>query len=153
MIFNYGILFDLSKLKWNLQEYVVFQKLIYILLYAYKWIVNPEMNIPHHLLTIILFQSSIFFFFFCWTWKEGILNNVDNLTIDGHHWPPYYGGYYGMWTINCFVKSLLLCSAKQRNSYRSGTTWGWVNDDNLHFWVNYPFNGIINFNNLKNKKS
>ncbi len=28
-------------------------------------------------------------------------------------------------------KYLPLCSAKQRNSYRFGTTWGWVNDDRI----------------------
>ncbi len=27
-----------------------------------------------------------------------------------------------------FSKYLLLCSTKERNSYRFGTTWGWVND-------------------------
>ncbi len=30
----------------------------------------------------------------------------------------------------------LLCS----NGF--GTTWGWVNDDNFHFWVNCPFKAI-----------
>ncbi len=24
-------------------------------------------------------------------------------------------------------------------SYRFGTTWGWVINDNFHFWVNFPF--------------
>ncbi len=38
-------------------------------------------------------------------------------------------------------KYLPLCLAEQRNSYRFGTTWGWVND-NFHFWVNYPFKGL-----------
>ncbi len=33
-------------------------------------------------------------------------------------------------------KYLLLCSIEERNPYRFGTTWGWVNN----FWVNYPFN-------------
>ncbi len=28
-------------------------------------------------------------------------------------------------------KYLPLCSAEQRNSYRFGTTWGWVNDDRI----------------------
>ncbi len=28
-------------------------------------------------------------------------------------------------------KYLPLCSAEQRHSYRSGTTWGWVNDDRI----------------------
>ncbi len=39
----------------------------------------------------------------------------------------------------CFPHSseyLPLCS-EQTHSYRFGTTWGWVNDDN--FWVNCPF--------------
>ncbi len=34
----------------------------------------------------------------------------------------------------CFPHSseyLPLCSAEQRNSYRFGTTWGWVNDDRI----------------------
>ncbi len=34
----------------------------------------------------------------------------------------------------CFPRSseyLPLCSAEQRNSYRLGTTWGWVNDDRI----------------------
>ncbi len=28
-------------------------------------------------------------------------------------------------------KYIPLCSAEQRNSYRFGTTWGWVNDDRI----------------------
>ncbi len=28
-------------------------------------------------------------------------------------------------------KYLPLCSAEQRNSYKFGTTWGWVNDDRI----------------------
>ncbi len=43
----------------------------------------------------------------------------------------------------CFPHSseyLSLCSAEQRNSYRSGNTRGGVNDDDdFLFWVNYPF--------------
>ncbi len=30
-------------------------------------------------------------------------------------------------------KYIPLCSAEQRNSYRFGTTWGWVNDDRISF--------------------
>ncbi len=32
---------------------------------------------------------------------------------------------------------LPLCSAEQRNSYRFGTTWGWVNDDRIFIfgWI------------------
>ncbi len=39
-------------------------------------------------------------------------------------------------------KQHILSSTEERNSYRFGTTWGWVNDDHF-FWgggVNYPFN-------------
>ncbi len=35
----------------------------------------------------------------------------------------------------------LLCSTEERNSYRLGTTWGWLND--LNFWVNYPFKSFF----------
>ncbi len=31
-------------------------------------------------------------------------------------------------------KYLPLCSAEQRNSYRFGTTWGWVNDDRIYIF-------------------
>ncbi len=37
-------------------------------------------------------------------------------------------------------KYLPSCLSEQRNSYRFGTPWGWVNDDRIFiFWVNYPF--------------
>jgi len=40
--------------------------------------------------------------------------------------------YYG--------SQFFLCLTEKRNSYRSGTTWGQVNDDRLNiFGVNYPF--------------
>ncbi len=32
-------------------------------------------------------------------------------------------------------KYLRLCLAEQRNSYRFGTTWGWVNDDRIFGWT------------------
>ncbi len=34
-----------------------------------------------------------------------------------------------------FLKIFFLCSAKQRKSYRFGTTWGWVNDDSIFGWT------------------
>lgn len=36
-------------------------------------------------------------------------------------------------------KYFLLFSAEERNSYRVGITWGWVNN----FWVNYPFKEVL----------
>ncbi len=36
------------------------------------------------------------------------------------------------------TKHLLLCSTKERNSYRFGVTWGWINDDRiLFFWTDW----------------
>ncbi len=53
-------------------------------------------------------------------------------TVSGPHWPPYCArqrlpalGYPHS------SKYLLLYSTDQRNSYRFGTTWGWVNDGRL----------------------
>ncbi len=36
-------------------------------------------------------------------------------------------------------KYLNFCSEYERMSYRFGTTWGGVINDNFYFWVNYPF--------------
>lgn len=39
-------------------------------------------------------------------------------------------------------KYLILWYTEESQSYRVGTTWGWVND--LNFQLNYPFNcGIV----------
>jgi len=35
-------------------------------------------------------------------------------------------GAHQMFGYPCYLKYLLLCSAKERKSYRFGTTWGWV---------------------------
>ncbi len=41
-------------------------------------------------------------------------------------------------------KYLPLCSAEQRNSYRFGTTWGWVNDDRIFiFGWTIPLNRTV----------
>lgn len=51
------------------------------------------------------------------------------------HFHCYWHFLYILWTSEHFVN--LLCSTESRNSFRFGTAWGWVNDDNI--WVNYPF--------------
>ncbi len=49
-------------------------------------------------------------------------------------------GYCQLFGYQHSSKYRLLCSAEEINSYRFGTTWGWVNDDRIFiFWVNYPF--------------
>ncbi len=41
-------------------------------------------------------------------------------------------------------KYLPLCSAEQRNSYRFGTTWGWVNDDRIFiFGWTIPLSSLL----------
>jgi len=41
---------------------------------------------------------------------------------------PFYGSQWGPSNVIAWHSSecLLLCSAGERNSYRFGTTWGWV---------------------------
>ncbi len=48
-------------------------------------------------------------------------------------------GYRQLFGYQHSSKYLLLCSKEERNSYRFGTMWGWVSDDNLDFWLNYAF--------------
>ncbi len=65
----------------------------------------------------------------------------------GHHWLPLYlfptmeiNGAPKQPAYKLSSKYLPLCSSEQTNSYRFGTTWGWVNDDRFFFFcVNYPF--------------
>jgi len=45
---------------------------------------------------------------------------------------PYSFGYH--WK--------MLCSTEESKSYRFKTTWGWVNNGNLNFWVKRPFNSF-----------
>ncbi len=76
--------------------------------------------------------------FFLLNIKADILKNVDNQTVAGTHWLPQYGQKKlrnAMRTNNCLVTHIIqytiLCSAEERNSYRFGTTLGWVNDDSI----------------------
>ncbi len=60
---------------------------------------------------------------------------MGNRAVLGHHW--FHRIFFPTMEINGALKQasyklsskyLSLCSAEQRNSYRFGTTWGWVND-------------------------
>ncbi len=46
---------------------------------------------------------------------------------------------------NLSSKYVPLCSAEQRNSYRFGTTWGWVNDDRI-----FIFGCTVSLKNMQN---
>ncbi len=51
--------------------------------------------------------------------------------------------------VNCFVYQndslyLILCLTEERHSYRFGTSWGWVNNDTIMFWVIAPFKNKMN---------
>jgi len=84
----------------------------------------------HHLLTLKLFQTCMNFLF-CWTqnktfWRMLVLDPID-----------LYGGkilWKSMGSINClvttptFFKISLFVFNRKGNSYRFGTTSGWVND-------------------------
>ncbi len=43
---------------------------------------------------------------------------------------------------NCYSECLLLCSTEDSKSYRFGTTWVWLNDYNMHLWVNYTIKRV-----------
>ncbi len=67
---------------------------------------------------------------FCWMWEtEQFWGTIDLYSI-----------FFPTMEVNCAPKQpgyklsskyLSLCSAEQRNLYRFGTTWGWVNDDRI----------------------
>ncbi len=83
--------------------------------------------------------------------KEDILKNVGNRAVLGHHWLPLYfffpplevNGAPKQPDYKLFSKYLPLCSAEQRNSYRFGTTWGWVNDRIFIFWWTIPLRASL----------
>ncbi len=100
-----------------------------------KGIVHPKMN-----MVIIYSPSSSsnpeWMSMFCRTqrkifwrmWETGPFWG----TIDLQHVSMQQPGY------KLSSEYLPLCSAEQRHAYRFETTWGWVNDDRIYFWVNYP---------------
>ncbi len=66
--------------------------------------------------------------------KEDILKNVGNRAVLGHQ---YFFSYYGsQWCpktawLQTFFKISSFVFGRTKNSYRFGTTWGWVNDDRI----------------------
>ncbi len=74
-----------------------------------------------------------------------ILKNVGNQTVDGSHWLPFclhimeVNGDQKLFGYQHSSKYHLLCLTEERNSYRFGATWGWVNDDRIFIfgWVLY----------------
>lgn len=46
------------------------------------------------------------------------------------------------WKINISLSLYIswLCLLLFKKTIRCGTSWGWVNDDNVHFWLNYYCN-------------
>ncbi len=94
--------------------------------------------------------SSVWMSLFCWTQKKIFWRMWETEqfwgTIDFHSFlfptmevngAPKQPGY------KLSSKYLPLCSAEQRNSYRFGTTWGWVNDDRIFiFGWTIPLNDM-----------
>jgi len=109
-----------------------------------KGIVHPKWKCWHHLLTLKWFQTCMSFFLLLNT-KENILKNVGNRTVDCNHWLPLIffptmegNGVHQLFNCQHSSKYLLLCSTEERNSYRFGTTWGWVNDDRILIFLGEP---------------
>ncbi len=59
------------------------------------------------------------------------------LDVDRVNYIAVYGE--GQKALGIHHKYLNLCSEDERMSYGFGMTWGWVINDNFHFWVNYAF--------------
>ncbi len=57
----------------------------------------------------------------------------------------------GQKALRFLQKYLNVCSEDERRSYRFGTTWGWVINDNCHFWVNYPFKSVVRTSGVKER--
>ncbi len=108
---------------------------------------SPESNmlkgIVHPKNSVIIYSPTssskpVWMSLFCWTqrkifWRMWVTEQFWG-TIDFHsiffpamevNGAPKQPGY------KLFSKYLPLCLAEQRNSYRFGTTWGWVNDDRI----------------------
>ncbi len=97
---------------------------------------------------------------FCWTQRKIFWRMWETEqfwgTIDFH------SILFSTMEVNCSPKQpryklsseyLPLCSAEQRNSYRFGTTWGWVNDDRIFGWtvpLNVKKSDIIFYNRSQN---
>ncbi len=53
-----------------------------------------------------------------------------------------YIAVYGGSELSEFIKNILIYVPKMNEGL---VTWGWVNNDNLHFWVIYPFKSSFLF--------
>ncbi len=79
--------------------------------------------------------------------KEDILKNIGHRAVLGHLWLPKYlfptmevNGARKQPVHKISSKYLPLCSAEQRNEYRFGTTWEWVNDRIFIYGWTIPLN-------------
>ncbi len=80
-----------------------------------------------------------------WTQDKLFWRMLVKLTvvIDFHSMEKYtmvkLNGYRQLFGYQHSSKYLLVYSTEVRNTYRIRTSGGWINYDNFHFWVNYPF--------------
>ncbi len=93
---------------------------------------NRKKNLNyHHLLTLHLFQMCMSFFLLL-DMKKGILKNDGKQTIYFFYFfHMKVSGYRQLLGYQHSSKYLLLGLTEERNSYRFGTTWGWVNNDTI----------------------
>ncbi len=69
-----------------------------------------------------------------WCSRQNIgISQMLSVAIDFHSIFSYMevNGCSQLFSYQCSSKHLLLCSTEEKNSYRFGETWGWVNDDRL----------------------
>ncbi len=100
-----------------------------------KGIVHQKIKIIYSLFT---HHQPVWMSLFCWTQRKIFWRMWETEqfwgTIDFHS--IFFSHYGSQWCpkqpdYKLSSTYIPLCSAEQRNSYRFGITWGWVNDDRI----------------------
>ncbi len=64
-------------------------------------------------------------------------------SVNPRFWVPLTSTVWTKWTWNCLLTTVLhnicFCVPQKKEIHTGGMSWEWGNDDNFHFWVNYPF--------------
>jgi len=98
------------------------------------WVEYPFKGIVHSKIVIMssFTHPQVVPIFLLLNTKKDILKNVGNQTMTPIVWRTKpFGPVNQQFGFQHCSKYFLLCSAEDRNSWRFGTTWRWVNDDRI----------------------
>ncbi len=126
-------------------------------LYLRLWLGISQFHFAYHSLSCLSYLSSwlclIWLHLTRWLYIVLIISQTmtlylkyrhrNSLTVanDFHSIDKCYGSQWLPSTIwsPAFFRISFFVRNRRDNSYRFGTTWGWVKDDRFNFWVNYAF--------------